>query len=84
MNIETQIRTYIAEHILFSSDGFPHDNDASFLDEGVIDSMGVMELVAFVKSSFQVEVEARDVTPQNFDSVTRLAAYVRGKQAVAA
>ena len=45
--IKTQLRDYIAQNLLFSENGFPHDDEASFLEEGIVDSMGVMELVAF-------------------------------------
>ncbi|MGD1020922.1 MAG: acyl carrier protein [Verrucomicrobiia bacterium] len=77
--IEQQIRDFIANNMLYSSDGFPHSDDASFLQEGIIDSFGVMELVEFVQSSFRVTVDQREVTPDNFDSVRKLAAFVRRK-----
>jgi acyl carrier protein len=51
------------------------------LDEGIVDSIGVMELVTFVEENFGVEVDDLDVTPENFDSVSRVAAYIRRKTA---
>ena len=81
MLVEDRIKSFIAENLLFSQDGFPHGDDASFLREGTIDSLGVMELVAFVQSAFGVTVAQPEVTPANFDSVTRLAAFVRRKLA---
>ena len=77
--IEQQIRNFVAMNMLYSSDGFPHSDDASFLQEGIIDSFGVMELVEFVQSSFRMTVDQREVTPDNFDSVRKLAAFVRRK-----
>ena len=77
--IEQQIRDFIARNMLYSSDGFPHSDDTSFLQEGIIDSFGVMELVEFVQSSFRMTVDQRDVTPDNFDSVRKLATFVRRK-----
>ena len=77
--IEPQIRDFIAKNMLYSADGFTHSDDASFLQEGIIDSFGVMELVEFVQSSFRVAVDQREVTPDNFDSVAKLAAFVRRK-----
>lgn len=79
MTIETQIKDYIAINLLFSDNGFPFTDEASFLDEGIVDSVGVMELVAFVEEKFGVKVDDLEVTPENFDSVSRLAAYVRSK-----
>jgi len=76
-NIELSIREFIAHNILFNEQGFPYPDEASFLTEGIIDSIGVMELVSFVGDRFKIEVDPQDITPDNFDSVRRLADYVR-------
>ncbi len=79
MEIEQKIKTYIAQNLIFSGDEFKYPEDASFLEEGIVDSLGVMELVSFVEDQFGVGVDDQDITPENFDSVVKLAAYVRGK-----
>ena len=78
--IETKIASYIADNILFSKDGYPHSPDASFLDNGIVDSMNVLELVMFVEEKFGIQVGDGDIVPDNFDSVSRLANYVRSKE----
>ena len=83
-DLKSQIKKFIAENMLFSGDGFNHADDASLLDAGIIDSIGVMELVTFVGQTFRVTVPPEDISPENFDSVQRLADYVRRKQAVGA
>lgn len=80
-NVEELIRQYIAQNILFSNNGYPYADDASFLDEGIIDSMNVLELVAFVEEKFEITVQDQDIVPDNFDSVSKLAAYVRRQAA---
>lgn len=80
MQIEDQIKQYVAENLLFSDQGFNYPNDASFLQEGIIDSIGVMELVTYVGTTFNLTVDPQEVTPDNFDSVTKLAEYIRRKQ----
>ena len=82
-DIETQLRSFININLVYSDDDLGYDNDSSFLNEGLIDSMGVMELVAFVQSAFGIAVESPEVTPDNFDSVNKLADFVRRKLAVA-
>ena len=77
---ESEIRKFIAENMLFSADGFNYDDDASLLDAGIIDSIGVMELVTFVSQTYKIEVPPEDISPDNFDSINRLANYVRLKQ----
>ena len=79
MSIETLVKEYVARNFIFSDNGFPYSDDASFLEEGIVDSIGVMELVAFVEEQFSVRVDDLDVTPENFDSINRLAAYIRRK-----
>lgn len=79
MTIEAQIKDYIAKNLLFSEDGYSYSDDTSFLQEGIVDSVGIMELVAFVEDQMGVQVEDQEIVPDNFDSVSRLAAYVRRK-----
>jgi acyl carrier protein len=78
-NVEEMIRKYIAENILYSGNGYPYANDTSFLEEGIVDSMGIMELVMFVDEQFGITVEDEELVPDNFDSVSRLAAYIHSK-----
>ena len=81
MQIEPQIRQYLAENFLFSDNGYKLADEASFLEEGVVDSTGVLELVMFVEETFGITVQDEEIVPQNFDSVSQLAAYVRRKLA---
>ena len=81
-DIEGTIRSYIAKNILFSKNGYPYPDDASFLYEGIIDSAHVLELVMFVEEKFQIRVEDEELVPDNFDSVSQLAAFIRRKEAV--
>lgn len=80
-NIEELIRKYIADNILFSKDGYPYPDDASFLENGIIDSMNVLELVVFVEEHFHITVGDEEVVPENFDSLNAMTAFVRRKQA---
>jgi acyl carrier protein len=81
-NVEDDIRGYIADKILFSGNRYPYPDDASFLNEGIIDSMNILELILFVEDRFHVRPTDEEITPDNFDSVTRLANYIRSKIAV--
>lgn len=77
--VEKSLREYIAEKILFSSDGFPYEDSASFLENGIVDSMSVMELVMFAEKEFGVSIADREITPDNFDSVAKMAGFIRTK-----
>ena len=78
MQIEDEIREFVLQNLYFSEDNSIGDED-SFLKTGVIDSMGVMELVSFVQSRFGISVAPAEVVVENFDSVRQLAAFIRRK-----
>jgi acyl carrier protein len=78
--IQKQIRDFLAENILFTSDGFDYGDDDSFLEQGIIDSVGIMELILFVEETYCLRVAEHEVTPDNFDSVNKLARYIQSKQ----
>ena len=80
VSLKSQIKKFIAENMLFTGDGFTHADDASLLEAGIIDSIGVMELVTFVGNTFKVTVPPEDILPDNFDSVQKLTDYIRRKQ----
>ena len=79
MNIKEQIRQFVAENFLFSNNGFSLADNASFLDTGVIDSTGTLELVMFVEETFDVEVEDDEIEPDNLDSVDSLFSFIQRK-----
>lgn len=80
MQLEVRIQQYLTENLLFVEEGVVYDFDTSFISEGLIDSMGIAELVAYIESEFGIKVQQHEITMENFDSINKLAAYVRQKQ----
>jgi acyl carrier protein len=78
-SIEKIIRTYIEKSILFSPDGFEFTDETSFLDNGIVDSTSVLELVMFIEEQFGISVKDSEVIPENFDSVSSLTMYIKNK-----
>ena len=81
MNIEDKIREFILKNLYYAENTGLSD-DGSFLAEGIIDSMGAMELVAFVESEFGIKVDMSEVVVKNFDSIGKMANFVRQKLGV--
>ena len=81
METRAAVRTYIIENFLFGDEATLGNNAMSLLDEGIIDSVGVMELVAFLEQDFGLTVQDEDLIPENLDSVDNLVAYIARKQA---
>lgn len=78
MQTENKIREFILKNLYYAEDNSIGDAD-SFLETGVVDSMGVMELVAYVQSEFGIEVAQHEIVVENFDSIHKLANFVRKK-----
>jgi acyl carrier protein len=76
--IEQEVRSYILENFFFSQEG-SLSNDASFMEMGIIDSTGVLELVAFLEEKYAIKIDADELIPENLDSITRLACFVSRK-----
>lgn len=75
----SKIRDFVSRNFLFSDHGFDYPDDASFLEEGIIDSLGIIELVSFVEKEFGISVADQEILPSNFDSVHKLGAFINGK-----
>jgi len=80
--VEHKLRHHILENFLFTDDPGVLDNSDSFLEKGIIDSTGIMEVVLFVEEEFGIEVDVDEMIPANLDSIDNLVSYVRRKQAV--
>ena len=78
--IEDDVRRFILENFLFGQDDQTLNNDDSLLDNGVIDSTGVLELVAFLEEQFLVTVEDEELVPDNLDSISRISLFIQRKQ----
>ena len=74
-----KIREFIFENFLFDAEDESLKNDTSFLEEGIIDSTGVLELVDWLEEEFSISVEDDELIPENLDSVNLLSAYITKK-----
>jgi len=78
--VASRIYTFICEDLLMGQ-GVEFQLDDSLLEEGIIDSLGLLEVVTFLEAEFEILVEDTDVTLDNFGSVDTIAAYVAGLKA---
>lgn len=75
---KNQIKKFIIENFLFgNSDGLK--DETSFLEEGIIDSTGVLELVTFLEEEFNIKVADEELVPENLDSINNVSAYLQRK-----
>lgn len=74
MGLEERIRHFIVENF-YVAEETPFDDDTSLIGSGIVDSTGVLEVVAFLEQEVGIKVPDRDIVPANLDSVARIAAY---------
>ena len=80
MSIENTIRKYVLENYLFTDNEDELNNDDSFLQKGILDSTGILEIINLIEDEFKVKVDDSEMIPENLDSVNNIVAYVGRKQ----
>ena len=80
MTIESSVRTYVLENYLFTEDQSELENNDSFLEKGIIDSTGVLEIILFLEEEFGITVSAEEMVPKNLDSVTSIVNFIKKKK----
>lgn len=83
MSDETRaaIRAFIVENFLFGDDSQPLAADLSLIDNDLIDSTGILELVGFLEERFAIPIADADIVPANLDTIDRIAGFIARKQA---
>lgn len=79
-DILNRVRAFIEENFLFRENLSGLANSDSLLENGVMDSTGVLELVAFLESGFAIQMSDAEIVPDNLDSIAAIASYVERKQ----
>jgi acyl carrier protein len=75
-SIVTTTRAFIVENFLYTRPEFFIDEDLPLLGEGIVDSMGVMEVIAFLETDFGVVTEGKDIREENLGSLGGIARWV--------
>ena len=77
------LRKFILEDYLFTDDQAALQDDTSFLEEGILDSMGILEIIMFLEDEFGVKVANDEMIPSNLDSIKNLLAFIDRKREAA-
>jgi acyl carrier protein len=76
--VVAKVREYIVENYLFGDDENLKD-DSEFMEEGIIDSTGILELVTFLEDEFSITVEDDELIPENLNSLKNIGSYLANK-----
>ena len=74
-----RLREFIVSNFLFGAEEDAPANDTSFLESGIIDSTGILELILFLDEELGVKVPEDEMIPENLDSLDNLNAYLNTK-----
>ncbi len=80
MSAEVKLRTYILENYLFSEEPSDLNNSDSFMEKGILDSTGIMEVIFYLEDEFGIQVEDEEMVPENLDSIDNLLAFLDRKK----
>lgn len=78
--IERDLRTFLTENFPLGADGYSYAVSDSLIEVGAIDSTGVLELIEYLESRYELEIPDADVLPENLDSIENIARYVMSKR----
>jgi len=80
MSTEEKIRAFILENYLFTDDQSELKNDDSFLDQGILDSTGILEIIFFLEDEFKIKIKDEEMIPDNLDSVDKIVGFIQRKE----
>ena len=78
--LAAEIRRFIVDNFLFGQDSARLTDEGSFLENGVIDSTGFLELVTFLEQTYDIAIADRELVPENLDSLRRVTEFVARKR----
>ncbi len=78
MNRAETIRGFVIDNFVFE-ESEQLKEDTSFLDNGILDSTGILELVAFIEETYGIRVEDDELIPENLDSISNVVGYLQRK-----
>lgn len=82
-SITEELRSFVADNFLFGQANGDLSEDASFLENGIIDSTGVLELIGFLEQQYGIRLEDDEIVPENLDSIRRITQFIERKLAAA-
>jgi acyl carrier protein len=78
MDSSSEVRNFIVENFLLG-DGDLLKDDTSFIEEGIVDSTGILELVFFLEENFGISIEDHELVPENMDSLRSISGFIDRK-----
>ena len=79
-NVKKQLRDYIVDNFLFGDTETQFSDDESFMEKGILDSTGILDVILYLEENFEMKVEDDELIPENLDSIDNLAVFIERKK----
>jgi len=80
MSTEAKVREYILDNFLFTDDQNALSSEDSFMNKGIVDSTGMLEIIYFIEDEFEMSVDDEEMVPENLDSVNNIVGFLNRKK----
>jgi acyl carrier protein len=80
MLLEDKVKDFILDNFLFTDEKTAISVDESFMNKGIVDSTGMLEIVNYIEEEFKIRVEDDELIPENLDSINNIVAFVEKKK----
>ncbi len=77
--VKQEIRNFIVETFLFGADASMLNDSDSFMQNGIVDSTGILEVTGFIEEKYNIQIENEEMTPTNLDSIDNLVNFIAKK-----
>jgi len=76
VDVQSILRNYIRDNFLLRKDMTDIGDDDPLLESGIVDSIGIVQFASFLESTFDIVIDDEDIVPENFETMTSIAAFV--------
>ncbi|MEE3325760.1 MAG: acyl carrier protein [Myxococcota bacterium] len=80
VDTQKQIRDFVVENLLLGEEEKDFLDSQSFLESGLIDSTGILEIIAFLEEEYEITIKDEEMVPENLDSVERIVSFLQSRQ----
>lgn len=82
-SIEREVRQFVIDNFVLAAGNGEFSSTDSFLETGLLDSMGILNLVEFVREKYSIAIADEELVPEHWDSVRQVVGFVQNKLAAA-
>lgn len=79
LEIKTKLKIFIKDNFLLGFGPEDVNDDDSFMEKGIIDSTGILELISFIEETFSIKIKDEELVPDNLDSINKLVTFLDSK-----